>query len=61
MGWTVPGEWFNITIEVFKAGKYIADLLHTSNRDGTTVHILTGGNMNLAYLTFVPQHRSRAV
>jgi hypothetical protein len=106
VGWTEPGEWFNITIEVFKAGKYMADLLYTSNRGGTisldvngddasgpltipttyndaepiawrqwhhwnvlrnatmldlpagrnvlTVHILTGGNMNLAYFDFRP-------
>lgn len=101
VGWTEPGEWFNITVDVSKAGKYWADLLYTSNRGGSisldvnghdatgplaipttyndaepiawrqwhhwnvlrnaamldlpsgrnvlTVHILTGGNMNLAY------------
>jgi hypothetical protein len=106
VGWTEPGEWFNVTIEVAKAGKYRADLLYTSNRGGSisldvngqdatgpvmipttyngaeliawrqwhhwdilrnavvldlpagrnvlTVHILTGGNMNLAYLDFRP-------
>src|ERR1700735_5475066 len=31
VGWTEPGEWFNITIDVSKAGKYRADLLYTSN------------------------------
>jgi hypothetical protein len=106
VGWTEPGEWFNITIEVAKAGKYNADLLYTSNRGGSisldvnghdatglvtipttynkadpiawrqwhhwdllrnaitldlpagrsvlTVHIVTGGNMNLAYFEFRP-------
>jgi hypothetical protein len=106
VGWTEPGEWFNITIDVAKGGKYRADLLYTSNRGGSisldvnghdatgsltipttykdaepiawrqwhhwnilrnaavldlpggrnvlTVHILTGGNMNLAYLDFRP-------
>jgi Carbohydrate binding module (family 6) len=106
VGWTEPGEWFNITIDVAKAGKYTADLLFTSNRGGSisldvngheaagpvmipttyndaepiawrqwhhwniqrnavtldlpagrnvlTVHILTGGNMNLAYFDFRP-------
>jgi hypothetical protein len=34
-GWTVPGEWFNITVEVAQAGEYSADLLYTSNRGGT--------------------------
>ena len=104
VGWTEPGEWFNITLEVAKAGKYSADLLYTSNRGGSisldvnghdatgavkipttynqadpiawrqwhhwdllhnavtldlpagrnvlTVHIVTSGNMNLAYFDF---------
>jgi hypothetical protein len=108
VGWTEPGEWFNITVDVRRAGTYAADLLYTSNRGGTisvdvngkdatgplqitstydpadplawrqwhhwnlasqlfkvrlgkgknvlTVHILTNGNMNLAYLDFKPVH-----
>ncbi len=104
VGWTTPGEWFNITVDAPHAGTYSADLLYTSNRGGTisvdvngrdatgplavistnnssepiawrqwhhwnvmkdavrvklergrnvlTVHILTEGNMNLAYLQF---------
>jgi len=35
VGWTEPGEWFNITIETSRAGVYTADLLCTSNRGGT--------------------------
>ncbi|MGC1651015.1 MAG: hypothetical protein WA741_34750 [Candidatus Sulfotelmatobacter sp.] len=106
VGWTEPGEWFNITVQVGRAGVYTADLLYTSNRGGTisldvnrkdatgpltipttfnaadpiawrqwhhwniapglirlklpagksvlTVHILTEGNMNLAYFDFKP-------
>jgi hypothetical protein len=34
VGWTVPGEWFNITVDVAEAGDYTADLLYTSNRGG---------------------------
>ena len=104
VGWTEPGEWFNITVDVAAPGVYSADLLYTSNRGGTismdvngkdatgplqiestfnssdpvawrqwhhwnvasglmklrlpagksvlTVHILSGGNMNLAYFDF---------
>jgi hypothetical protein len=104
VGWTQPGEWFNITVDVAHSGSYSADLLYTSNRGGTisidvngerigeplaiastfnaadpiawrqwhhwnvmksltrlklakgknvlTVHILTEGNMNLAYFQF---------
>ncbi len=35
VGWTVPGEWFNITVDTAQAGVYSADLLYTSNRGGT--------------------------
>ena len=104
VGWTEPGEWFNMTVAVERAGVYTIDLLYTSNRGGTisldrngkplgspinisstrndsepvawrqwhhwnvmtnlvtvelhkgvsvlTVHIVTEGNMNLAYLDF---------
>ena len=106
VGWTQPGEWFNMTVDVARAGTYSADLLYTSNRGGAisidvngvdtsgpiaiistfnaadpvawrqwhhwnimksmaslklakgknvlTVHILTEGNMNLAYFEFKP-------
>lgn len=104
VGWTEPGEWFNITVQAPDAGVYTADLLYTSNRGGTislnvngedssgpltiattfnasdpiawrqwhhwnispniaklrfpkgksilSVHVVTGGNMNLAYFVF---------
>jgi hypothetical protein len=104
VGWTEPGEWFNLTVNVKRAGRYAVDLLYTSNRGGTvsldrngklltppisiistknergpiawrqwhhwnllhdatevdlpkgisilTVHILTQGNMNLAFFEF---------
>jgi hypothetical protein len=35
VGWTEPGEWFNLTVEVARAGEYSAALLYTSNRGGT--------------------------
>lgn len=106
VGWTVPGEWFNLTVAVQHAGLYTIDLLYTSNRGGTIsldwngkplvpsiniistrtdkdplawrqwhhwnlmtniarvslpkgngvlkLHIVTEGNMNLAYLDFKP-------
>ncbi|HEX7728705.1 MAG TPA: hypothetical protein VF392_06685 [Terracidiphilus sp.] len=34
VGWTEPGEWFNLTVDVTKSGEYTADLLYTSNRGG---------------------------
>jgi hypothetical protein len=35
VGWTEPGEWFNITVDVAHGGVYHGDLLYTSNRGGT--------------------------
>lgn len=35
VGWTVPGEWFNVTVDVAQEGEYSADLLYTSNRGGS--------------------------
>ena len=35
VGWTEPGEWFNVTVDVAESGDYTADLLYTSNRGGT--------------------------
>jgi hypothetical protein len=35
VGWTEPGEWFNITVDVTHRGTYAADFLYTSNRGGT--------------------------
>jgi hypothetical protein len=109
VGWTEPGEWFNVTVDVTHAGTFAADFLYTSNRGGTisvdvngkdttgplqitstydpadplawrqwhhwnlasqlfkfqlskgknvlTVHILTNGNMNLAYFEFKQVHK----
>jgi hypothetical protein len=34
VGWTHPGEWFNITVEADHDGTYAMDLLYTSNRGG---------------------------
>jgi len=35
VGWTEPGEWFKLTVNVARAGTYAVDLLYTSNRGGT--------------------------
>jgi hypothetical protein len=34
VGWTSPGEWIKLTVEVARAGPYAVDLLYTSNRGG---------------------------
>jgi hypothetical protein len=35
VGWTEPGEWFNVTVDAAETGEYTGDLLYTSNRGGT--------------------------
>jgi hypothetical protein len=107
VGWTEPGEWFNMTVDVERAGVYDVNLLYTSNRGGSisldlngkaitgpleitstfnaadqlawrqwhhwnlmkdlvrvqlpkgvsvlTLHVLSEGNMNFAYLEFTPK------
>jgi len=109
VGWTQPGEWFNLTVAVQQAGVYTIDLLYTSNRGGKisldrngqplvsavdiistktdqdpvawrqwhhwnivtnmaevalpkgvcvlTLHVLTEGNMNFAWLDFKPRNK----
>jgi len=109
VGWTEPGEWFNMTVAVERAGLYTVDLLYTSNKGGTisldgngrplvssinivstkntrdpldwrqwhhwnvltimaevklpkgvgvlTLHVLTEGNMNFAWLDFKPKNK----
>jgi hypothetical protein len=42
VGWTEPGEWFNITVAVERAGTYSLDLLYTSNRGGEIAFDLNG-------------------
>jgi Carbohydrate binding module (family 6) len=34
VGWTNPGEWIKMTVEVAHSGRYGIDLLYTSNRGG---------------------------
>lgn len=34
VGWTELAEWFNLTVQVSRAGVYTADLLYTSNHGG---------------------------
>ena len=50
VGWTEPGEWFNLTVEVAQSGVYSADLSYTSNRGGT-ISIDVNGKTSTAPLT----------
>ena len=34
VGWTSPGEWVKYSINVEKTGKYLVDLMYTSNKGG---------------------------
>ncbi len=45
VGWTVPGEWFNMTVDVEQAGIYTIDLLYTSNAGGEIAFDLNGNKL----------------
>lgn len=57
IGWTEPGEWFNLTVEVREAGEYTVDLLYTSNR-GATVSFDVNGEPAAGPLTIVSTYNS---
>lgn len=42
VGWTEPGEWFNLTVDVEKAGVHTFDLLYTSHQGGKIALDLNG-------------------
>jgi hypothetical protein len=52
VGWTIPGEWINYTVEVNKSGKYSVSLMYTANGDGTIS--LSLDNKSLADSIMVP-------
>lgn len=45
VGWTVPGEWFNMTVDVAQAGIYEVNLLYTSNAGGEIAFDLNGNKL----------------
>lgn len=51
VGWTEPGEWFNLTVDVAETGVYTFDLLYTSHQGGSIAVDLNGqktcGPLNL--------------
>lgn len=53
VGWTEPGEWFNVTVETQRAGNYSADLLFTS-RSGGTISLDVNGEPATPVLTIPP-------
>jgi hypothetical protein len=43
VGWTEPGEWFNMTVDAARTGTYVAAFLYTSNGGGT-ISVDVNGN-----------------
>lgn len=35
VGWTVPGEWINYSVQIIESGKYNVSLMYTANCNGT--------------------------
>jgi hypothetical protein len=46
VGWTDPGEWFNMTIKVKQTGRYNVGLLYTSSRGATISLALNGKDIS---------------
>lgn len=46
VGWTDPGEWFNMTVNVKEAGRYNIGLLYTSKNGGAIALDLNGNRVN---------------
>lgn len=59
VGWTEPGEWFNITVQTAKAGEYTGDLLYTSNRGGAISIDVNGAPASFWCRTRKPGYLSR--
>jgi hypothetical protein len=57
VGWTVPGEWFNMTVDVASAGEYSADLLYTSNQ-GATISLDVNNKPATGPLTIVTTYNA---
>lgn len=55
VGWTEPGEWFNVTVDVVKTGEYTVDLLYTSNRGGS-ISLDVNGVAATGLLTIAPTY-----
>ena len=45
VGWTVPGEWINYTVNVEKTGNYKIGLMYTASGDGSIMMALDGKKM----------------
>jgi hypothetical protein len=46
VGWTEPGEWFKLTVDVAEAGVYTVDLLYTSHQGGSIALELNGKRLS---------------
>ncbi|HEX3386722.1 MAG TPA: carbohydrate-binding protein [Mucilaginibacter sp.] len=46
VGWTVPGEWLNYTVNIKRTGTYIAGLMYTANGDGVISLDLDGKDIS---------------
>jgi hypothetical protein len=46
VGWTSPGEWFNVTVDVAETAQYQVDLLYTSNGGGSIALELNGNPLS---------------
>jgi hypothetical protein len=53
VGWTSPGEWFNMTVAVEQASVYTVDLLYTS-KSGGTISLDLNGKPLVSSINIIP-------
>jgi len=58
VGWTAPGEWFNMTVLVERTGVYTIDLLYTSNRGGT-ISLDRNGKPLVSSINIISTHNDK--
>ena len=58
VGWTVPGEWINYTVQVNESGKYDVSLMHTANGKGTISLSIDGKDVS-GQITVPSTHRDK--
>jgi hypothetical protein len=46
VGWTMPGEWINYTVQINRTGKYDVNLMYTANGNGTISLSLDGKDIS---------------
>lgn len=56
VGWTVPEEWINYSVNVKEAGTYVIGLMYTSNGDGE-IEVITNEGISTGLMRVITTHK----